>query len=263
MKKTIKFFLDFSVHLILAALLLGVLFAFATVSPQIRESIVRQIMYDSAVYVEAQRNVGRHIGTGFHITAPNGKKFIITVDHVCARSDNGSVTITSEVYEKVFKTKILAREPENDLCLLPAYHSDKITLPLKTNWYSGENIWVYGYPGIKYGMFAQYGQMLTLGTISIDMSISDKLLCDKIKGVFQNTDHISLFSIEKGKCTRYHSNVVYGSYVSQPGLSGGPAVNIYGQVVGMNIAYLRQYSYGALIPSQVILNFIKKYQEVE
>lgn len=247
----VKKLLDIAVYLFLASSIIFTIFLFSTLSPQIKDNITRYWMYESVVHVSVPANsIWQHHGTGFHVEGKSGKSYILTVDHVCMHETDNTALIRSDVNSKNFYAKIIARDPDNDLCLLPAYQADALTLPLKPIWFSGEHSWAYGYPGTTNGLYAQFGELLILKTGRIDMQTTSEKLCKKGGGIFTSWNK---------KCTKYQKNLIYTSYTSEPGLSGGPVINLFGQVLGMNIARTHKYNYGIMVPSATIVNFLSKY----
>ena len=164
-------------------------------------------------------------GTGFVVSK---KGHIISNYHVV----EGCSQILIHTEEKTYKGIIIAVDKDNDLSLLQGDFKPKVVFPLSDNQPSlMQDIYVAGFP---FGNYYSSSVKVTKGIISSLLGIGD------------------------------NTNVIQFDAAVQPGNSGGPILDEYGNVVGVTYALLSKLNtfldLGA-IPENV--NFGIKVSEVE
>ena len=137
-------------------------------------------------------------GTGFVVSLKSGS-YILTNAHVC---ENGDDVIWVKHKEERFIPRKIIEYPSElnpDICIIESIPGMK-GLKLGTDWHSFEMVWSLGFPkGIK---------QKRSGTIGGEMY----------------------------RTRRFDFNFYYVNFPAQPGQSGSPVVNRYGEVIGIIFA---------------------------
>jgi serine protease Do len=177
-------------------------------------------------------------GSGF-IVSPDG--YILTNNHVVADADRVNVTLLDK---RVFKAKIIGRDPNTDVAVVKIDGSNFPTVPLGNDAASRVGEWVLA-----------VGNPLGLDFTVTAGIISAKGRSDELRGLASSQYAIQDF--------------IQTDAAINPGNSGGPLVNIRGEVIGINSAIASQtgfYSgYGFAIPitlAKSVMDDILKYGKV-
>ncbi|HZW38646.1 MAG TPA: trypsin-like peptidase domain-containing protein [Ignavibacteriaceae bacterium] len=144
------------------------------------------------------------LGSGYLISADG---YIVTNDHVAGNAAEITVTMTNG---KHYNAKVVGTDPTSDICLLKidANNLPYMTLGNSDNVIIGEWVIALGNP---FGLFALNDQpTVTVGVVSA-------------KGM-------NLEPINK----RYYLNMIQTDAAINGGNSGGPLVNAFGEIIGMN-----------------------------
>lgn len=149
---------------------------------------------------EQERTVPRGVGSGF-IISDDG--YILTNNHVVAKSNGIFVTLTSG---KEYKAKIIGTDPRTDVALIKIDAKDLVPLPIGDSTKLKKGQWVLAI-GSPFGL----DSTVTSGIVSaINRDTGDYL-------PFIQTD-----------------------VAVNPGNSGGPLIDLSGQVVGVNSQIISQ-----------------------
>ncbi len=149
---------------------------------------------------EQERTVPRGVGSGFIISADG---YILTNNHVVAKSNGIFVTLTSG---KEYKAKIIGTDPRTDVALIKIDAKDLTPLPIGDSESLKKGQWVLAI-GSPFGL----DSTVTSGIVSaINRDTGDYL-------PFIQTD-----------------------VAVNPGNSGGPLINLSGEVVGVNSQIISQ-----------------------
>ncbi|MEK7595758.1 MAG: trypsin-like peptidase domain-containing protein [Patescibacteria group bacterium] len=175
------------------------------------------------------------IGTGF-IVKTNG--LVVTNSHVVSDTSSEYSVVLKD--GKSFDVKKIHRDPVDDLALLELNASDLPTVDLGDS----SNLKV-GQKAIAIGnALGQFSNTVTVGVIS---------------GVSRQ---VTASSSPFGGDTKAYNDVIQTDAALNPGNSGGPLLNLYGQVVGVNVATTRgAENIGFAIPSSHVVPVLKTFEE--
>jgi serine protease Do len=154
-------------------------------------------------------------GSGFIVT-PDG--YILTNNHVVADADRVTVTLTDE---RVFKAKVVGRDPTTDVAVIKIDGHDFPTLTLGDDAQAKVGEWV-----LAIGNPLELNFTVTAGIVSAKGRGGRELA-----GLLRNQYAISDF--------------IQTDAAINPGNSGGPLVNIRGEVIGINSAIASPTGYYA------------------
>jgi S1-C subfamily serine protease len=146
---------------------------------------------------------GRSSGTGFFVTADG---YVVTNAHVVEGCDDPKVVCG---LSEPIAAQVLARDAANDLALLKVDFASDHVATLRAGVRIGEEIAAFGYP--LQGVLAAGGNF-TVGNVS------------SLAGVKNDSRHIQI------------------SAPIQPGNSGGPVVDQSGNVIGVVVSKLADYT---------------------
>lgn len=194
-------------------------------------------------------------GTGFVVKAPSGRRYTLTNGHVCALGRYGFVRAIVPGSSDTYSLAILAVSQETDLCLLdPVPGFDGIRIASSAS--IGENVSVVGHPLLDPLTFVR-GRLTAEQTIDVLYGINVKEeQCQGDGYTFKDLSGTpaELFGI-KTACLRTIKSVLttLGIY---PGNSGSPAVNKYGNLIGVVFAGNNTTNYGYVIPLEQVVKFL-------
>ncbi|HEY9278872.1 MAG TPA: DegQ family serine endoprotease [Eoetvoesiella sp.] len=174
---------------------------------------------------EQERTVPRGVGSGFIISADG---YILTNNHVVANSNGIFVTMTDG---KEYKAKIIGTDPRTDVALIKIEAKDLTPLPIGDSKSLKKGQWVLAI-GSPFGL----DSTVTSGIVSaINRDTGDYL-------PFIQTD-----------------------VAVNPGNSGGPLINLAGQVVGVNSQIISQsggfMGISLAIPIDEVMRVVEQLKE--
>lgn len=215
-------------------------------------------------------------GTGFAITAPSGQTYILTNDHVCEVSSDG-VTVLVESSEKSLRRKIVAKDPNSDLCLIEGIPGEK-GLSLGSEPLIGDHVAVVGHPLLmpkhisKGEYFGVENVSFIQGPISYFSPITgEEVFIKPIDGGIDPADcrlnkhrqevgaeDFFFFKIYVKYCTVNVKNAYTTSVIIHPGNSGSPVVNFWGNVIAVAFAG-DETNWGRMVSLSDVKRFLKNY----
>jgi S1-C subfamily serine protease len=200
-----------------------------------RTEVVYDNVKDGVVFVQNKQNENSGLGTGFFIE----ENLIITNYHVVADSKNLSIFIQDSNYE--WKATVVSHSEQHDIALVKIDDWDKFVSKEKwkvleftdsTQAQVGETVYALGHP---WGLGWTFSQGI--------LSKKDRQASTSTAVLFLQVD----------------ARIYQGN-------SGGPLLDAYGRVLGINSQMLegKGGSYGFVIPSQYVQKVVydlKKYNE--
>ncbi len=217
-------------------------------------------------------------GSGFAVKAPSGETYIVTNDHVCAASRDGQSLMVKDNEGNRMRRRILAKSEYSDLCLLEGMPGVEGLSVSSSAPAIGQIIASVGHP-------AGYDTTMSRGEVIMrrDVGIAE----GPISVVNPQTGKEEQIPAEEGGITaeqcslpkhkivtekipvlfwelevKFCVNVTEGAYFTnmliQPGSSGSPAVNFWGDVVGVMFAS-DQAGWGVAVSHKDLTDFLKPY----
>jgi len=217
-------------------------------------------------------------GTGFAVKAPSGKTYIVTNDHVCEVSKDGKSVMVRDEDGKSMRRKIIKKSDRSDLCLVegwPGVEGLKVSSSAPE---IGQIVASVGHPS-GYDITLSRGEiimrddvMIPVGPISfIDPSSGKEQLvpaedggvtlkqCSMPKNKVVTVDQqIFIFVFRIKMCMNVTEKAYFTNMLIQPGSSGSPVVNFYGNIVGVVFASDRA-GWGVLVSHKDLTDFLSKY----
>lgn len=253
---------------LVAALVLS-LAGLVALAPQIHRSYLRNKVGSRVVKIVKLDEKGRVRGggTGFAIKAPSGENYLLTNAHVC-EAFKGSPEIKAQLPDgTIIPRRILEISENTDLCLaegLPGVEGLSVAddAPKK-----GQIVNVVGHPRLK-PLTLSMGELIGLQEVSILAGlIGDGSQEAKDAGWLTEED------CQKPKNKIMEFETIFGtikacmisvlayqtSAVALPGNSGSPAVDMWGNVVGVLFAGDSEVHWGMLVTLKDVKDFLKVY----
>ena len=178
------------------------------------------------------QKIDQNIGSGFIVTSDG---FIVTNKHVVADVQATYRVITSD--KKEYKVETISRDPLNDLAILKIKANN--LKPLKLG--NSDNL--------KLGQF-----VVAIGTPlgEFTNSVTSGIISGLGRGITAGSPYENF--------VEQLDNVIQTDAAISPGNSGGPLINLTGEVIGVNTAVSQEGSnIGFAIPIEVVVDLLKNF----
>ena len=239
-------------EIVTATIHISLIVMLALLIPKIHDSYIRRNTAKHVYMVTDRKERGG--GTGFAVTAPSGKSYILTNAHICKMENRRKVLKVRQAGMNRFVPKrIIERSRRTDLCLIEGFPNSG-GLQLADNVRLRESITFVGHPLLN-PIVVRQGEILARQSIDIVDDLS-RARCRppryKMKKIDMNRGPKRRMCVES--VDSYITDVeVYG------GSSGSAAVDKFGQVVGIVFATDTRSNWGAIIPLDHIKSFLAPY----
>lgn len=246
----------------------------AAKAPEIHSYLLRHKVGEKVYKVTNDTHRGS--GTGFAIKADSGTTYVITNDHVCEASSDGQHMILISKDGNSVRRRIIEKSGYSDLCIIEAPPGVE-GLEMGSKPSIGQIIASVGHPN-GYDLTLSRGEIIMQDTVAIPKGPisqilpdgSEKLAPPEFGGILeQNCNlpkneivvqemNIMIMVIKIKQCV----NVTYKAYITnmliQPGSSGSPAVNFWGNVVGVVFA-TDSAGWASVVSYNDLRDLLKKY----
>lgn len=234
---------------ILSAIALGVVLGFPL------SNLVRPAdPLRSVVYVTNKE--GTSGGTGFHVRAKSGEKYLVTNAHVCEGIEkDGEVYVRLATEDLPIPRHVLQKSPTTDLCLVEALPQAKPVEMAESDPGAGDLLTAIGHPKL-FQMTETSG--LVIGPRKITML--DRLIplpgeCDEPK---HERKEIDILFFKVPACL-IHLDAIQTTVVILPGSSGSPLFDEAGKVRGVAFGADSNDNWAAIVPVSDLREFLEHY----
>lgn len=253
-------------NVISSILLMGIILFLGAKAPEIHGLLIRKSVGAKVYTIRNSLKGGG--GTGFAMKGKSGLSYIVTNDHVCQASKDKRSMLVIDDEGNYVRRNIIAQSDKTDLCLLEGVPGVD-GLELGSTPSVGQIVAAVGHPALR-------PVTLTRGEVigAEDIEIPEGLIGD------EHSDD-SMFGVPiltKEECSKYKNRIrvartIFGdiaictvvteqAYMSnvliQPGSSGSPVVNFWGNVVAVVFAGDR-YGWGSLVSFHDLEDFLSMY----
>ncbi len=199
-------------------------------APYIYHTLIRAKVGRNVVALMGNYKGFKAGGTGFQITAPSGKHYVMTNRHICELADGeDNLVVTSERSNDESKLHVLFKSEISDLCLLSEAFSWG-GLSFASGVSIGDSIHLLGHPKLQ-PLTLSSGELIGYRTIRTAERV------DKPEDCKDHLDSIlNFFTGEQIYICSKDSFAAQMFVYSRGGSSGSPVVNIFGNVVGILFA---------------------------
>jgi S1-C subfamily serine protease len=230
----------------------ALIFLSTAIQPQLHNSYLRWEVGESVVQVLSPRGGG---GTGFAIKAASGEDFIVTNKHVCESGINGWVIIKSQKSNESTYRRILYKDRKHDLCLI---QGDKRLSPLELGSEPdrGDFTYIVGHPGLRQLTVSQ-GEYIGYSTVQLIEPVEQRNQCNG--KIYELTEFQQIMYGLEFICVKTY-NAFATTAVVYPGNSGSPAVDKFGNVIGVLFAGSnKEERDNYIVPLSYLKNMLNKF----
>jgi S1-C subfamily serine protease len=242
---------QFAINLICQLALYSALALSVFFSGNIKDAYYRDYVGDAVVRIMNLEKSGG--GTGFHVEAKSGKTYILTNAHICEVAKDGKLLVEKNGEEMI--RNVIKVYDQHDLCLVQAMPEPEGVLEVADSIDIGDDIAVLGHPGLRDLTLAK-GEFIGQDIIQmLNIKIEKEEDCS---GKWYENEMLIFFIGQPYAClesfvTSAISAPIYG------GNSGSPAVNKYGNVVGVVFAGSEQVHDSHMVPLNNVKDFLKGF----
>lgn len=252
----------------LSLILVGLTVFIGAKAPQMHEYWLRNRVGQVSYKIrDSERSGG---GTGFAIKASSGVSYIITNDHVCEVSSDQETVLVQGDDGRELRRKILARSSKTDLCLIESLPGVE-GLEIGSEATIGQEVAAVGHPSLM-PVTVSRGTIITTEDIEIFSGIIDDGSFGDIppqgimtpfgkiipRSACQKDKHRIIIEEKVTLCITVTKGALRTNALIQPGSSGSPMVNFYGNVVGVMFASDR-FGWGCAVSRQDLVDFLAPY----
>jgi S1-C subfamily serine protease len=239
-------------------------------------ALIRKTVGDKTYKITGGPRTGG--GTGFAIKAKSGETYIVSNAHVCEVSQDGYHVLVSDDSGRYMWRRILEVSDKSDLCLIEGIPGVE-GLSLGSSPSVGQIVAAIGHPSLM-PITMSRGEIITASDVAIlkgviidpdnedDMKISvlvdprfilkpDQCQQPKNEVVKEKID-MMFFVIELKLCLDVTRGAYRSNMLIQPGNSGSPVVNFWGNVVGVVFA-ADQYNWGIAVSHKDLQDLLSNY----
>lgn len=248
--------------------------AAAAKAPELHSKFIRS-QVGSKVYV-ITNDERRGMGTGFAIKGASGETYIITNDHVCGVSSDGISVVLINNDGKALRRRILEQSKTTDLCVIEAPPGVS-GLSLGSAPSIGQVVASVGHPS-GYDLTFSRGEIIQIYDVSILEGPISQIMPDgqEVKtppergGVLeencQDPKHriirqlvnLGFIQFESKMCIVTTKGAYGSNMLIQPGSSGSPVVNFWGNVVAVVFASDRA-GWGSFVSFKDLQDLLSNY----
>jgi S1-C subfamily serine protease len=250
---TLLFSVVFKLRKVVAVALISLFVSLG--APSIYRNYINSISDTSIVLISGTYKNKPIVGTGFHVTAPNGKKYLLTNRHICefATAYNGQhLSASHESEEKA--VKIVSISKTDDLCALTPLENSK-PLKLSESVSVGDSVSIKGHPqGLNSVVHVGYVVASVVDFIPTELNENNKGTC-----IYKNTRYMPAFTIGASSVCVMRQESISTTVMAIPGMSGSPVFSMYGGVVGILYSTSGWLS-GNFIKTELINSFLSELE---
>lgn len=271
----IKSIVSFTVELASYVVLIGLIIYGAARAPEIHGQWLRSSVGKKVYTIRWDERSGG--GTGFAVKAPSGQSYILTNDHVCGVSQDGQTVLVSNEDGLSMRRRIIERSDFSDLCLIEGIPNVQ-GLSLGSSPAIGQIVGTVGHPSLM-PITLSRGEIITAEDVMIGIGPVAELnpetnqweqispmrggvlenQCKQKKNEIIETDlDFGFFSIRVKYCVVITKKAYRTNMLIQPGNSGSPMVNFWGNLTGVMFASDR-YNWGIAVSLDDVKRFLKHY----
>jgi len=197
-------------------------------------------------------------GTGFYITTPKNKTYILTNNHICELADNADKLKVVHNNNEFF-SKVAFRSKKTDLCLIES-NDERNGVELADSMELGESANLLGHPGLR-PLTLHKGE--AIGYEKIDLLFGLDVPEDRCFGVtyflknYDTPESILLQAQGINSLCVVTVDSTSMNMISYPGASGSPVVNEHGELIGVLFAGNTQaITVSFLVPLEDVREFL-------
>lgn len=260
-------------YVVTSAMIVSLL-VLATRAPELHGRLIRQYVGNKVYLIT--NDLHRGSGTGFAMKAPSGQSYIVTNDHVCEVSNDKENLVVIDREGNEMRRRIIYKSTFSDLCLvegLPGVEG----LSLGSEPDIGQIIASVGHPSgyditlsrgeiiQRQDVFIAEGPISVFGEDGKEEQISEEeggiseANCKKQKNKVEIAEtNFGFFTVKVKWCLNQTEKAYFTNMLIQPGSSGSPAVNFWGNVVGVVFASDRA-GWGITVSHKDLTKLLKNY----